>query len=159
MYKYIREGWFVHYIVLIVCIHWQCMSSRMTTVINHLFTALNSCIFFIITLRFCRARRLPVYDRIYAVAMTLSNFSWLHGKINRQKVARLLSSGAEGLYLIRESTKFAGEYTLSMNSHQSPAGGPDHYTIKRRQQKFTIDGANYFISLHELIEVSDVKPF
>ena len=37
---------------------------------------------------------------------------WFHGKISRELAESLLSPRVSGLYLIRESTNFPGDYTL-----------------------------------------------
>ncbi len=38
--------------------------------------------------------------------------AWFHGKISRELADELLSPREAGLYLIRESTNFPGDYTL-----------------------------------------------
>jgi c-src tyrosine kinase len=37
---------------------------------------------------------------------------WFHGKITREFAEQLLMPREEGLYLVRESTNFPGDYTL-----------------------------------------------
>jgi c-src tyrosine kinase len=37
---------------------------------------------------------------------------WFHGKITREFAEELLKPREEGLYLVRESTNFPGDYTL-----------------------------------------------
>ena len=38
--------------------------------------------------------------------------AWFHGKISRELAEQLLTPREAGLYLIRESTNFPGDYTL-----------------------------------------------
>lgn len=39
-------------------------------------------------------------------------YSWFHGKITRDEAENLLSPFEDGLFLVRESTNFPGDYTL-----------------------------------------------
>lgn len=37
---------------------------------------------------------------------------WFHGKISRELAESLLATREDGLYLVRESANFPGDYTL-----------------------------------------------
>ena len=59
--------------------------------------------------------------------------AWFHGKISRELAEQLLTPREAGLYLIRESTNFPGDYTLcvvcvlrrcSARAHTHQVGGP-----------------------------------
>ena len=90
---------------------------------------------------------------------------WFHGKITREEAEALLTPSSPGLYLVRESTNFPGDYTLCvwfvpgrlMQSNLTPASSSetiiDHYRIMGKDGKITIDEETYFGSLEELIKV------
>ena len=42
----------------------------------------------------------------------MKNFRWFHGKISREQAENLLQPREDGLYLVRESTNYHGDYTL-----------------------------------------------
>ena len=39
-------------------------------------------------------------------------FSWFHGKITREEAEKLLHPPSDGVFLVRESTNYPGDYTL-----------------------------------------------
>jgi len=41
-------------------------------------------------------------------------YRWFHGKITREKAEELLKPYEEGLFLVRESHNYQGDYTLSV---------------------------------------------
>jgi c-src tyrosine kinase len=45
-------------------------------------------------------------------AGNLEPMPWFHGKISRELAEELLTPRTDGLYLIRESTNYPGDYTL-----------------------------------------------
>ena len=55
----------------------------------------------------------------------------------------------QGLFLVRESTSFPGDYTLCV-CHE---GHVEHYHIMYMDNKLTIDEDEFFENLTQLIEV------
>lgn len=74
---------------------------------------------------------------------------WFHGKINRDKADQLLQPRKDGLFLVRESVNFPGDYTLSVCC----ANRVEHYRIIYKQNKLTIDEESFFDNLPQLVEV------
>lgn len=56
-----------------------------------------------------------------------------------------------GLYLVRESTNYPGDYTLCVVS-PTDNGKVEHYRILSRNNKFTVDEEEFFTSLVDLIK-------
>lgn len=56
----------------------------------------------------------------------------------------------DGLFLVRESTNFPGDYTLCV-CYQ---GKVEHYRVKYLENKLTIDDEEYFENLGQLVAVS-----
>ena len=77
------------------------------------------------------------------------NFRWFHGKIDRTKSDELLNPRKDGLFLVRESKNFPGDYTLSVCCGSKV----EHYRIIYSNNKLTIDEEGYFDNLTELVEV------
>ncbi|XP_030748284.1 tyrosine-protein kinase CSK [Sitophilus oryzae] len=73
---------------------------------------------------------------------------WFHGKISREEAESLLRPRTDGLFLVRESTNFPGDYTLCV-CFQSKV---EHYRVKSHSNKLTIDDEEFFDNLDELIE-------
>ncbi|KAL3866738.1 hypothetical protein ACJMK2_044018 [Sinanodonta woodiana] len=80
--------------------------------------------------------------------VSLESMQWFHGKIERQKSEELLRPRQDGLFLIRESVNFPGDYTLSVCYENRV----EHYRIFYRNDKFTIDEEGYFDNLIQLVE-------
>ena len=79
--------------------------------------------------------------------------SWFHGKISREQAEALLAPYyPEGLFLLRESTSFPGDYTLCVCSAEARV---EHYRIMYcpHSGKLTIDEDDYFNTLPDLIQV------
>ncbi len=74
---------------------------------------------------------------------------WFHGKITRDQAERLLHPPETGLFLVRESTNFPGDYTLCVSCE----GKVEHYRIIYHNGKLTIDEEVYFENLMQLVEV------
>eukprot|EP00039_Didymoeca_costata_P000313 m.45098 g.45098 ORF g.45098 m.45098 type:complete len:475 (+) comp10191_c0_seq1:295-1719(+) len=74
---------------------------------------------------------------------------WFHGKISRETAEELLSKHGkkDGLYMIRESTNFPGDYTLCVCFE----GNVDHYRIQTIDGRLTIDEEEFFDDLERLI--------
>lgn len=76
---------------------------------------------------------------------------WFHGKITREQAERLLYPPETGLFLVRESTNYPGDYTLCVSCD----GKVEHYRIIYHNGKLTIDEEEYFENLMQLVEVRD----
>lgn len=76
--------------------------------------------------------------------------SWFHGKITREQAERLLCPPETGLFLVRESTNYPGDYTLCVSCD----GKVEHYRIMYHASKLSIDEEVYFENLMQLVEVS-----
>lgn len=76
--------------------------------------------------------------------------SWFHGKITREQAERLLYPPETGLFLVRESTNYPGDYTLCVSCE----GKVEHYRIIYSSSKLSIDEEVYFENLMQLVEVS-----
>ncbi|XP_018576059.1 tyrosine-protein kinase CSK [Anoplophora glabripennis] len=77
-----------------------------------------------------------------------SSTPWFHGKISREEAENLLRPRTDGLFLVRESTNFPGDYTLCV-CFQTKV---EHYRVKSSRDKLTIDDEEFFDNLEELIE-------
>jgi len=73
---------------------------------------------------------------------------WFHGKIARATAEDLLKPYPDGLYLIRESTNYPGDYTLCVCFERQV----ENYRIQTIDGKITIDEEEFFKNLKELIE-------
>jgi len=73
---------------------------------------------------------------------------WFHGKISRERAENLLNPRRDGLFLVRESTNFPGDYTLCVCFE----GRVEHYRIIYADDKITIDEEEYFNNLTELVK-------
>merc|ERR1719461_1125825 len=73
---------------------------------------------------------------------------WFHGKISRDNAEKLLTPRRDGLFLVRESTNFPGDYTLCVCFE----GRVEHYRIIYADDKITIDEEEYFNNLTELVK-------
>ena len=74
---------------------------------------------------------------------------WLYGKISREQAEELLHPRDDGLYLVRESTSYPGDYTLCVCYE----GQVEHYRVICKDSQLTIDSEEYFTNLKQLIEV------
>ncbi|XP_069837587.1 tyrosine-protein kinase CSK isoform X2 [Dendropsophus ebraccatus] len=86
--------------------------------------------------------QMPVYSS------TISVSRWFHGKITREQAERLLYPPETGLFLVRESTNYPGDYTLCVSCE----GKVEHYRIIYKSGKLTIDEEAYFDNLMQLVE-------
>ncbi len=75
---------------------------------------------------------------------------WFHGKITRDEAEDLLIPRTDGLFLVRESTNFPGDYTLCVVFQDKV----EHYRVIYKDNKLTIDEEVYFENLTKLVEVS-----
>lgn len=81
-------------------------------------------------------------------AVKLNAMPWFHGKIAREKAECLLSPREDGLFLVRESTNFPGDYTLCV-CYQ---GKVEHYRVIFKDNRVTIDEEGFFENLTKLVE-------
>lgn len=88
------------------------------------------------------------------VILSLATHSWFHGKITREQAERLLYPPETGLFLVRESTNYPGDYTLCVSCE----GKVEHYRIMYHASKLSIDEEVYFENLMQLVEVSGYMP-
>jgi len=86
------------------------------------------------------------------ILITYIVFRWFHGKISRDQAEQLLFPREDGLFLVRESTNFPGDYTLCV-CYQ---GKVEHYRVIYKDSKLTIDEEEYFTNLAELVEVTSL---
>uniref|UniRef100_H2YJW0 Tyrosine-protein kinase n=1 Tax=Ciona savignyi TaxID=51511 RepID=H2YJW0_CIOSA len=75
-------------------------------------------------------------------------YHWFHGKISRSAAEDLLTPRKDGLFLVRESTNYPGDYTMCV----SYAGDVEHYRVIFKDNKVTIDEEEYFENLTKLVE-------
>jgi len=73
---------------------------------------------------------------------------WFHGKIKREDAENLLQPRENGLFLVRESHNFPGDYTLCVCMD----GKVEHYHIIYKANKLTIDEEEFFENLNQLVE-------
>lgn len=78
----------------------------------------------------------------------LHAMQWLYGKISRERAEELLQPRVDGLYLVRESTSFPGDYTLCVCFE----GKVEHYRVMCTDSQMTIDNEEFFNNLKQLIE-------
>jgi len=78
----------------------------------------------------------------------LAPMPWFHGKISRDVAEGLLQPRSDGLYMIRESTNYPGDYTLCVCADDNV----DHYRIQTMDGKLTIDEEEFFVDLDDMIK-------
>ncbi|XP_071952478.1 tyrosine-protein kinase CSK-like [Antedon mediterranea] len=81
-------------------------------------------------------------------SVKLHMMPWFHGKISRDGAEELLRDLTEGLFLVRESVNFKGDYALCVCA----AGKVEHYRIISNNNKLTIDEEEHFDNLYQLVE-------
>ncbi|KAM3620409.1 uncharacterized protein V6R79_022810 [Siganus canaliculatus] len=79
---------------------------------------------------------------------SLSLMPWFHGKISGPEAVSKLQPAEDGLFLVRESIRHPGDYVLCI----SVSGEVVHYRVIYRDNKLTIDNAQYFYNLIDMIE-------
>ncbi|XP_047004411.1 tyrosine-protein kinase CSK isoform X1 [Schistocerca americana] len=93
-------------------------------------------------------RTSPTAAQKQRAEVKLNAMPWFHGKISRDEAEALLSPKADGLFLVRESTNFPGDYTLCV-CYQ---GKVEHYRVKYKDHQLTIDDEEFFENLAKLVE-------
>ena len=82
--------------------------------------------------------------------------SWHHGTISRSEAEDMLLDRDDGVFLIRDSVHFQGDYTLSVSCDRRV----DHYRILTRNNKLEVDGGECtFDSLMSLVQVGSCDCF
>ncbi|XP_033120717.1 tyrosine-protein kinase CSK-like [Anneissia japonica] len=81
-------------------------------------------------------------------SVKLHMMPWFHGKISREGAEELLKELTEGLFLVRESVNFKGDYALCVCA----GGKVEHYRIIYTDNKLTIDEDEHFDNLYQLVE-------
>ena len=84
---------------------------------------------------------------------SFSRRRWFHGHLRREQADELLKPHENGMFLVRESSNFPGDYTLCLCS----VGDIKHYRIMCRGNILTIDDEHIFENLHQLVEVSCLR--
>eukprot|EP00128_Syssomonas_multiformis_P013493 Colp12_sorted_trinity150504_noHs@29462 len=84
------------------------------------------------------------------VKLPLEYQPWFHGKRTRQDAEQILThfGKSDGLFLVRESTTYPGDYTMSLSN----AGKFHNYRIVKNENKFSADEEQYFNSIPLLIQ-------
>ncbi|ETN70606.1 SH2 domain protein [Necator americanus] len=72
---------------------------------------------------------------------------WFHSNVSREATERMLHQRADGTFLVRESTNFPGDYTLSM----AYRGKVEHYRIYQSGGQITCDNEEFFANLTQLV--------
>ena len=85
-------------------------------------------------------------------AVKLNDMTWFHGKIKREEAEKLLlkdvQDAPDGMFLVRESTNFPGDYTLCVVFQAKV----EHYRVIAEKNHLTIDEEEYFENLTKLVE-------
>ncbi|CAJ0572855.1 unnamed protein product, partial [Mesorhabditis spiculigera] len=72
---------------------------------------------------------------------------WFHKDLSRERTERLLQHKADGTFLVRESTNYPGDYTLSM-AYRAKV---EHYRIYQAGGQLTCDNEEFFSNLTQLV--------
>ncbi|XP_031336019.1 tyrosine-protein kinase CSK [Photinus pyralis] len=89
-----------------------------------------------------------VQSPINRIDLKWNQMPWFHGKISREQAEQLLQPRTDGLFLVRESTNFPGDYTLCVCFQNKV----EHYRVKYHDRNLTIDDEEFFEDLEKLIE-------
>ncbi|KAF2356678.1 SH2 domain [Trinorchestia longiramus] len=77
----------------------------------------------------------------------LNSMEWFHRSISRDEAEKLLQPREDGLFLVRESTNFPGDYTLCV-CYQNKV---EHYRVIYKNGQLTIDEEEFFLQLTDLV--------
>eukprot|EP00731_Ephydatia_muelleri_P004839 Em0002g1015a len=79
----------------------------------------------------------------------IQTMPWFHGKISRETAEKLLTPSKNGMFLVRESQNYRGDYTLCV----SYDGKVENYRVQKNEKGLvTVDDDGYFDNLIELVE-------
>lgn len=81
------------------------------------------------------------------VTAKAAQMPWFHGKISREVAEKILVPRKDGLFLVRESTNFPGDYTLCVCFDNRV----EHYRIILKDDRITIDEEEFFDTLTSLV--------
>jgi c-src tyrosine kinase len=70
--------------------------------------------------------------------------------MTREDAEKVLRPPVDGLFLVRESAHYPGDYTLCICMNNTV----EHYHIIRKQEKLTIDDDSTFDNLFQLVAVN-----
>lgn len=88
------------------------------------------------------------YVAVKKGAVKLHAMPWFHGKMKREQAEDLLMPRENGLFLVRESNNFPGDYALCVCCDDKV----EHYHILLQVGKLTIDSEVFFDTLNQLVE-------
>jgi c-src tyrosine kinase len=69
--------------------------------------------------------------------------------VTREQAEQMMIPREDGLFLVRESTNYQGDYTLCVCF----GGKIEHYHILYRNNRLTIDEESFFDNMVKLVEV------
>jgi len=96
------------------------------------------------------AQWLVISDATIVLHLHLRLFgSWYHGNISRDDVEKLMNPPEDGLFLVRESANYPGDYTLCV----AFGGKVEHYHISIKDNRLTVDDETFFDNMVKLVEV------
>ena len=82
-------------------------------------------------------------------AVHLHKMPWFHGRIDRSAAETLLlRKPIDGLFLVRESTNYPGDFALCVCYQRKV----EHYRVMYRDDKLTVDEESMFTNLTQLVE-------
>lgn len=90
----------------------------------------------------------PVTHLLKREEVKLHTMPWFHGKITREKSEEMMKPKSGGTFLVRESTHFPGDYTLSVQHDHAT----EHYRILYAKNLLTVDEETYFENLIQLVD-------
>ncbi|VDM82433.1 unnamed protein product [Strongylus vulgaris] len=91
--------------------------------------------------------KITAYDGIYYLGIDCSVQNAMMNCHNKTFRCRMLHQRADGTFLVRESTNFPGDYTLSM----AYRGKVEHYRIYQSGGQITCDNEEFFANLTQLV--------
>ncbi|RWS13873.1 Tyrosine-protein kinase CSK-like protein [Dinothrombium tinctorium] len=97
---------------------------------------------------FCLDNVCETHNNFKRAEVKLNAMPWFHGKIRREEAECLLQPREDGLFLVRESTNFPGDYTLCVCYKNKV----EHYRVIYKDNKLTIDEEEFFENLSQLVE-------
>ena len=91
-----------------------------------------------------------MFSAVLEPCLIISLYSWHHGAISRDEAEDLLRGKPDGVYLVRDSVHFHGDFTLSISCDSRI----DHYRILTKNNELEVDGGDCtFDNLIQLVEV------
>ncbi|XP_069505517.1 megakaryocyte-associated tyrosine-protein kinase [Ambystoma mexicanum] len=78
----------------------------------------------------------------------LSLMPWFHGKISGREAVQQLQPSEDGLFLVRESIRYPGDYVLCVSFNQDVI----HYRVIYKDRMLSIEDSFFFHNLMDMIE-------